>query len=122
MHELSFALAVISQAEAVITREVEKGVISGNGAPEILSLKLAVGELSGVDCDALRLSLELAAPGTVLAKARIDIERVKAVLECSECHGLSEKPDLVWICGHCGSAKTALVRGKDVRICEIEVE
>ena len=83
MHELSIALSMIEQIE----EEAEK---HGGGIVEVVYVR--IGELSGVDSQALRFAYELASEGTSLATSRLEIEPVRLLVFCSQCNS-THKPD-----------------------------
>ena len=67
MHELSLAMSLIELAEAETAK-------SGNS--RIVSVKVIVGQQSGVDPDAFCFMLDLAKKNTMLENAVIDLDIV----------------------------------------------
>ncbi|MDQ4080994.1 MAG: hydrogenase maturation nickel metallochaperone HypA, partial [Gemmatimonadota bacterium] len=65
MHELSIALELIELASAETHRL---------GDPRVVSVRVRVGPLSGIVHDALRFSFDIAAAGTAVEGARLEIE------------------------------------------------
>jgi hydrogenase nickel incorporation protein HypA/HybF len=76
MHELSLAVSLVE----IASEEVERH--DGRGVSRIF---LKVGQLSGVVKEALLFSFEIAANGTPLENAVLEIEDVPVVIYCSEC-------------------------------------
>jgi hydrogenase nickel incorporation protein HypA/HybF len=82
MHELSIASAVVdSVLEFIAERSVKR----------VISVKLAVGELSHVEEEQLRFSYMAITQETPIQDSELEIERVAAVVLCREC-GYSGRP------------------------------
>ena len=82
MHELSIASAVVdSVLEFVAERSVKR----------VISVKLAVGELTQVEEEQLRFSYMAITQETPIQDSELEIERVAAVVLCREC-GYSGRP------------------------------
>jgi hydrogenase nickel incorporation protein HypA/HybF len=108
MHELALAESVIDQVTARLPGQ------------RVLSVCLEIGSLSGVVADALRFCFGLAAEGTVLAGASLDIREIRARCRCRGC-GRDFTPDgLLPLCP-CGSADVAVLCGDDLRIASVQV-
>jgi len=76
MHELSLASAVVdSVLEFLDAHEVKK----------ILTVRLAVGELSCVEADQLRFCYTAITDETAMENSTLEIEGVAAVVECPRC-------------------------------------
>jgi hydrogenase nickel incorporation protein HypA/HybF len=76
MHELSLASAVVdSVLEFLDAHEVKK----------ILTVRLAVGELSCVEADQLRFCYTAITQETAMENSTLEIESVAAVVECPRC-------------------------------------
>jgi hydrogenase nickel incorporation protein HypA/HybF len=68
MHELSIALELVDLASAEAERL---------GEITVVALHVRIGPLSGVLSDALRFSFDVAAAGTVIEGARLEIDRTE---------------------------------------------
>jgi hydrogenase nickel incorporation protein HypA/HybF len=76
MHELSLASAVVdSVLEFLDAHEVKK----------ILTVRVAVGELSCVEADQLRFCYTAITQETAMENSTLEIESVAAVVECPRC-------------------------------------
>jgi hydrogenase nickel incorporation protein HypA/HybF len=76
MHELSIASAVVdSVLEFLNAHEVKK----------LLTVRLAVGELSHVEADQLRFCYMAITQETAMENSTLEIESVAAVVECPHC-------------------------------------
>ena len=76
MHELSVAIALVSQAEQAARAA---------GAERVVAVRLRLGRLSGLVPDSLQFGFDIAAVGTVLEGARLEVERVEPVIWCPTC-------------------------------------
>ena len=83
MHELSIALSMIEQVE-------QQAAAQGGG---VRSIQVKIGELSGVDVEALRFAWEIARAGTALAASELVIERVPLRVRCPQC-GRTRTPEM----------------------------
>jgi hydrogenase nickel incorporation protein HypA/HybF len=76
MHELSIASAVVeSVLEYLAAHEVKR----------LLTVRLAVGELSHVEADQLRFCYMAITRETVMESSTLEIENVAAVVNCPRC-------------------------------------
>jgi hydrogenase nickel incorporation protein HypA/HybF len=108
MHELAIAQGVI---------DVVTGRLPGTTVTEV---RLEVGALSGVVADSLRFCFDLAAEGTPLAGARLDITEPAARCSCRSCHRDFTPDGPLPLCP-CGSADVAVLTGEELRILSVEV-
>lgn len=110
MHELS------------ITRSVVSIVLERAAGRKVKGVRLTVGELSGVEVDALRFCFPIVAEGTDLAKARLDIDQVPGRAHCSGC---DQEISLQAPLGRCPCERKAsltLLSGKELSVKEMELE
>ena len=111
MHELSIAQAIVEQV-AQIARE---------HTGRILCVTVSIGQLSGVDGEALDFAFPLAAEGTPAAGAKLIIEPVPAQVLCRSC-GREFEPDfLAWVCDRCGASDVELKGGRELLINSVEI-
>ena len=76
MHELSVALELVDLAVAEARRL---------GDVRVVALRLRLGPLAGVVEDALLFAFEVAASGTEIEGARLDIEKEALTAWCASC-------------------------------------
>lgn len=113
MHELSLMEALRDQALAAARAE---------GARRIALIRLRVGELAGVEVEALRFAFPLVMAGTLAAGAELHIEVEPAECHCAVCEVPFPAPDGCCDCPHCGTISRRLLRGRDLRLLSLEVE
>ena len=113
MHELSLAEGLIEQVKRAV-REA--------GAVRVTSLHLRIGALSGVDPDALRFGFDVAARGTLLDGAALELTLVPVVIHCPACVADVELPDIQHFrCPRCGTPSADVRDGRDLTIETVEV-
>jgi hydrogenase nickel incorporation protein HypA/HybF len=113
MHELSIAISLIEMA-------AEKAEEMGGVRVEALHLRL--GPLSGVVKEALLFSFDLAAEGTAIAGARLEIEDVPVVVLCQNCQAERPLPSIQsFHCPVCGTPTPDVVRGRELELTALEV-
>jgi hydrogenase nickel incorporation protein HypA/HybF len=113
MHELSLMEALRDQALAAARAE---------GAVRIAAIRLRVGELAGVEMDALRFAFPLVMEGTLAAGAELRIEIEPAECHCTVCAAPFPAPHGCCDCPRCGTISRRLLRGRDLRLLSLEVE
>jgi hydrogenase nickel incorporation protein HypA/HybF len=113
VHELSLMEEVRRQSLAAAAAEA---------AERIVVIRLRVGELAGVELEALRFAFPLVMQGTIAAGAELQIETEAALCHCEPCgqpfparHGRCD-------CPRCGSLSRQLLCGRDLRLVALEVE
>ena len=109
MHELAVAEGILD----VLKKQVQD---------RILSVKLKIGEMSGVVPEALEFSFQTASVGTLAEGASLIIERVPLTARCGDCAEVFKVQDYCFACAKCGGANFKLITGRELLIEEIEVE
>jgi|SRR5215210_374640 len=113
MHELSIAMSLVDAA----CEQAEKldGV-------RVQALRLRLGALSGVVREALEFSFDLAAEGTAIEGARLDIEEVPVTVFCPECREPRQLPGIQHFrCPVCGAPTPEVVQGRELELFALEV-
>ncbi|MBL8146223.1 MAG: hydrogenase maturation nickel metallochaperone HypA [Anaerolineae bacterium] len=113
MHELSLAESLIEQVE----RAVEAA-----GGGHVTALQLSIGALAGVDAAALRFGFDVAAQGTRLDGATLDITLLPVIIHCPSCDAGVELPDIQHFrCPRCGTPSLDVRQGRELTIETVEV-
>jgi hydrogenase nickel incorporation protein HypA/HybF len=111
MHELSIAVGLIELAAEESARQ---------GTVRVATVFVRIGPLAGVVCDALRFSFDVAAQGTPVEGARLEIEEVPVTVRCALC-GDHIAPDPPRIrCPICGDS-ALVVGGRELELTALEV-
>jgi hydrogenase nickel incorporation protein HypA/HybF len=110
MHELAIAEAVIAIAD-----EHSRG-------RTVRAVYVKVGHLRQVVPSALAFSFELAAAGTSVAGARLEIEHVPPTVLCRRCGSETELGGFPLACGACGSLDVEVIRGEELEVDSLECD
>ncbi len=108
MHELSIAQGVVG------------AVLDHTGGDRVLSVRLEIGALSGVEVDALRFCFDLAARDTAVEDAELVVERVTGRGRCRACAAETDLDSFVARCP-CGCPDVEVTAGEQLRIRDVEV-
>jgi hydrogenase nickel incorporation protein HypA/HybF len=110
MHELAIAEAVIAiAADHAAGRRVS-------------AVQVRIGHLRQVVPAALEFSFELAAQGTRVQDARLEIEHVPAAGVCRRCGAESELDGFPLACGACGGLDVEVIRGEELLVASLECD
>ena len=107
--------------ELAITQNIVTVVVNACPNRPIKVITLKIGELSGVQQEAIRFCFHIVSKGTMAEGARIDIVPVPALLQCRKC-SLEFRLNDKWTCPSCASIGGDVLRGKEFFIESIEVE
>ena len=110
MHEVSIAEGIASAVESTVSPSTL-----------VVSVRVAVGELAGVDIDALLFAWESVRKGTCMQKARLVVERPEGRAWCMQCSkevALHRHGDP---CPECGSFQLLATQGHELKVLDIEI-
>jgi len=113
MHELSIVMGIVDIAD----KEVRK--IS---ASKVEVIELDIGDLSGIEMEALDFAWEIAVKGTVLENAERKINYIEARARCGDCGCDFKISALYDACPQCKSYLKDIYQGKELRVKALEVE
>jgi hydrogenase nickel incorporation protein HypA/HybF len=113
MHELSIAQSILSIVE--------------NAAPQnpdatITSVKLQIGELSGIELEALKFALSITKNDTILKDAEFDIEIVRGEAECPHCKTVFPMHYYGASCPSCNNYFITVLKGREMKVLNIVVD
>ena len=112
MHEVGIMESILQLAEEK-AREAK--------ADRIDSIRMCIGEASGVVTEALEFAFEALAPGTMAEGAEFISEVVKVKCMCERCN-LEFSPDgIIYICPKCGDPVWKITQGKELYLLSMEV-
>ena len=113
MHELSIANSIIDAVR-----------LEGARRPGARFLKVGVrvGELSGVEPDALSFSFEALVRGSDLEPLALDIETCPRRQRCQECGRIFLVRDFDISCPDCGQDRTRCIGGDELEMTYLELE
>jgi len=113
MHELGIA-------EAILSRAIQESEL--RGGTRVTRVGVRIGELSGVDPDAVSFGFEALVQGTSFERLILEIDYRKRVQRCVACSREFETDRLFNACPSCGSGNTLCVAGDELDIAFIELE
>ena len=85
-------------------------------------LHVRIGELAGVNPDALDFAFTCLSKGTELEGACLEVERVPLTLDCDACGRRTGVEDHVFRCGACGAEATRVATGRELTFVAIDVD
>ena len=113
MHEFGIASSILESLKTEAQKRPGK---------RILAVGLRVGEVSGVNPDALEFGFESLVKGTELESVRLDIERTARRHRCPKCGREFDVADYDPTCPGCGEFHTSLIAGDEMEILYLEIE
>jgi hydrogenase nickel incorporation protein HypA/HybF len=114
MHELSVATALVAQAEHAARAA---------GVGPVVAVRVRLGRLSGLVPHALEYGFTVAARGTTLEGARLDVERVEPVVWCAPCGAAVELASPTrFRCPDCDTPSGELLAGRELQLRALEIE
>lgn len=113
MHELSIASSILD----AVAKEAKN-----RPAAHILKVGLRIGELAGVDRDALSFGWEALTKDTEWDGLTLEIEHIPRRQRCSACAHEFAAPDCITQCPKCSDLLTATIAGDELDIAYLEVE
>lgn len=112
MHELSLVLSIVE-----IAREQAKI----HSADRIESIELEIGELAGVETDALLFAWDAAVLGTVLDDSERIVRQIPGKARCSDCRSVYGVHSLFDTCPDCGACLSEVLEGRELRVRSLVV-
>jgi hydrogenase nickel incorporation protein HypA/HybF len=107
MHELSLARALLRQVEELRQSHRADGV---------RTVRVSVGEFSGVEADLLSSAFCELTEGTPMEGARLSIERVPLEARCAVCEHEFPVRTFRFVCPHCEARDVWIVRGEELML------
>jgi hydrogenase nickel incorporation protein HypA/HybF len=112
MHELSLAQSIV---------EIVRQYVPNEKAGTVKSVKLKIGELSGVVADSLDFCFSAITADTPLQGATLQIDKIPFTLECNDCSESFTSEYGTVICQRCGGSNTHVLKGTEMQVVEIEL-
>ncbi len=113
MHELGIASSILES--------VQKEALRHPGA-RITKVGVKIGELSGVDVDALQFGFECIVRETEWEGLALAVESIPRAQRCPKCQHEFRMADYDPQCPQCGEFATQCVRGEELDIAYMEVD
>lgn len=112
MHELALMHALCDLALQTAQQE---------GAYTIHSLQVRIGDLSGVDGEALRQAFAVVTMDPNWKDTRLELAVVPTRCFCSNCQQAFKPTDVIHQCPHCGLLSHEVVQGRELELIGMEV-
>ena len=113
MHELAVAQALVEQVDSVIRQ---------HNASSASLIRVRIGPLAGVVPELLSSAFPLAAAGSRMEHAELDLVAAPIKVRCQTCGAETEAPMNRLICGACGDWHTEVVSGDELLLESVELE
>ena len=113
MHEMGIANSILEGVAAELRRR------PGTRAKKV---GVKIGELAGVDPDALTFAFEALTIDTALATLKLEIQYVAPRSRCHACKGEFEVRNYELLCPACGSLAAECVSGDELEFMYLEIE
>jgi len=113
MHELGIAASILD----CVDREAER-----HPGQHISKVGVKIGELAGVDADALQFGFEVLVKDTEREPLALEVEFVPRVQRCSKCEHEFRMTDFDPRCPLCGDFATTCVSGEELDIAYMELD
>ena len=113
MHELSIAMSILEAAQR------ETALRQG---AELRKIAVRVGELAGVDPEALRFTFEMITKETEFDQIELELDTIARTHRCADCGAEFAVKDGEFVCPRCGSSETSFLRGDELEIAYLELE
>ncbi len=113
MHEVAVCESILD----VLREQAGKA-----GAGRVLSVRLRIGEMSGVAEDSLRFAFEIVAKDTLADGADLIIDNVPLTARCRSCGLEFRIVGYAFSCMRCDSPEIDVVSGRELLVTEIDME
>lgn len=113
MHEFTVVMNVLSIAE-----ENAKSL----DAKIVHVIEMDIGELSGIDYDALEFAMQHTNKIELLEKAKLVINKIPAKARCISCHHEFYLSDFYTPCPKCEKFNHDIFQGKELKVKAIKVD
>lgn len=113
MHELAITQSIL---------DIARTVADEHGAKRVKSVRIMLGEYSGVVPQCIQYYFDVVSKDTVAEGAFLDIQRLPVVIRCNTCEKESRIDRLHVACPLCGSTDLKLIGGREFYIESLEVE
>jgi len=110
----------MSLAEGVL--QVVEDAAGAQGFTKVRTVRIEVGELAGVECEALRFCFDAVTRGSIAEGCALEIISVPGEGWCMQCAAKTPIHELFGACGTCGGHQVQAVGGREMRVRDILVD
>ena len=124
MHELAVAQALVEQVEGVIRQHATSrgDDASSSDAWRASLIRVRIGPLAGVVPELLGSAFPLAAAGSRMEHAVLDLVAAPIKVRCETCGAETEAAMNRLVCGACGDWHTQIISGDELLLESVELE
>ncbi len=113
MHEMSLVEGV---------RELIENAAAREGFSRVNSVRVEIGQLSGVEREAFEFCFDLAMRDGIAAGAQLEVVATPGRGRCPACGRETALAVVYDPCEHCGTVPVAVIGGTAMRVIDLEVE
>ena len=113
MHELGIAASILESVQQEAERHPDG---------RIAKVGVKIGELSGVDRDALQFGFEVLVKDTEWEAVVLEVENIPRIQRCSKCALEFRMTEFEPQCPRCGEFVTQCIRGEELDIAYMELD
>ncbi len=113
MHEVSLMKNLLETVEHAASAE-------GGGPIKVIHLR--IGEMSGVNIDALTFAFDVLKKGTVAERGKLEFEQVPLEAKCRACGARFHPDGFVFVCGECSSGDLEITSGREMQVDYILID
>ncbi len=113
MHELSVAHSIVEMVEERAKEE---------GAVKVTRVELEIGEMAGIEYDALEFAWDVAVEHSLLNNSELVIRKIEAVAGCLECDHRYHVTSAFDPCPNCGSIRSDIIKGRELRVSSFLID
>jgi len=113
MHEMSLAEGVLQLIEDAARQQK---------FAKVVTVWLEIGQLSGVEVEAMRFCFDAVVRDSIAQGARLEIMALPGVGWCMACSMSVPMAEVFGECPHCGGYQLQVTGGTEMRLKELEVD
>ncbi len=113
MHELSIVMNILDTVEENAAK---------HNASVVHEIEMDIGELAGVEFDALDFAISNAPKSGLLKNVEFKINKIKPIAQCNDCNHQFETSGYATPCPKCHSAKTNIIKGNELKIKSFKID
>lgn len=103
-------------------RELIEAAAAREGFSAVRSVRVEIGQLSGVEREAFEFCFDLAMRDSIVEGAHLEILATPGTGRCLQCNQETALAAVYDACEHCGGFPVAVTGGTEMRVIDLEVE
>lgn len=110
MHEYSLVQSLLKQVSEIA---------AANGGGDVEWVRLEVGQFAGVEIELLQIAFQELAPKALGLPVELLVIPIPLQVKCKDCDAISEMNDFHFSCKACGSERTWIISGEEIRLIDL---